>query len=125
MVSVAERIKEGMAIRNMKQVDIVEKTGINKGAVSSYISGKYEPKQANISLIANALNVSEAWLTGQNVPMEKQIGAEAVDGEMNEYLEALKNRSEMRMLFQLAKGATKSDVETAVKIIEALRRKEE
>ena len=40
------------------------------------------------------------------------------------YLEELKNRSEMRMLFSLAKGATKEDVMQAVKIIEALKKDE-
>ena len=43
------------------------------------------------------------------------------DEDLQEYLEELKNRSEMRMLFSLAKGATKEDVEKAVKIIEALK----
>ena len=46
-----------------------------------------------------------------------------MDDELNEYLEELKNREDMRMLFSLAKGATKEDVMQAVKIIEALRDK--
>lgn len=41
------------------------------------------------------------------------------DEELTEYLEELKNRPEMRMLFSLTKGATKEDVEKAVRIIEA------
>lgn len=45
------------------------------------------------------------------------------DAVLTEYLEALKTRPEIRMLFQLSKDATKEDVETAVKIIEALRSK--
>lgn len=45
------------------------------------------------------------------------------DAELTEYLEVLKTRPEMRMLFQLSKDATKEDVETAVRIIEALRNK--
>lgn len=45
------------------------------------------------------------------------------DEELTEYLEVLKTRPEMRMLFQLSKDATKEDVETAVRIIEALRNK--
>ena len=73
MATISERIKEGLSIRNMKQVDLVEKTGINKGALSSYISGKYEPKQKNIYLIANALDVNEAWLMGCDVPMDKTV----------------------------------------------------
>ena len=44
------------------------------------------------------------------------------DEELTEYLEILKNRPEVRMLFQLSKDATKEDVEKAVRIIEALRK---
>ena len=44
------------------------------------------------------------------------------DDELTEYLEILKTRPEMRMLFQLSKDATKEDVEKAVRIIEALRK---
>jgi transcriptional regulator with XRE-family HTH domain len=72
MKSISERIIEGMSIRNMKQVDIIEATGINKGSLSSYISGKYEPKQTNIYKIAKALDVNEAWLMGHDVPMERK-----------------------------------------------------
>ena len=46
------------------------------------------------------------------------------DGELTELLDMLRTRPECRMLFSLAKGATKDDVERAVAIIEALREKE-
>lgn len=71
MKTIGERIKEGLNLRNMKQADLVEKTKINKGSLSSYISGKYAPKQNNIYLIAKALNVNEAWLMGYDVSMER------------------------------------------------------
>ena len=45
----------------------------------------------------------------------------AGDAELTEYLEVLRSRPECRMLFSLAKDATKADVEKAVAIIEALR----
>lgn len=73
MTSIAERLRKGMDLRNLKQVDIIEKTGINKGALSSYLSGKYEPKQNNIHLLAKALSVNEAWLMGHDVPMERTV----------------------------------------------------
>lgn len=73
MTSIAERLRKGMDLRNLKQVDIIEKTGINKGALSSYLSGKYEPKQNNIHLLAKALSVNEAWLMGYDVPMERTV----------------------------------------------------
>lgn len=73
MATIASRIQEGMEMRNLRQVDIVERTGINKGALSSYISGRYKPKQTNIYLIAKALDVNEAWLLGLDVPPDRVL----------------------------------------------------
>ena len=72
MSTTSQRIQEGLELRGLKQADLVEKTGISKGALSSYISGRYTPKQTNIYLIAKALNVNEAWLMGADVPMERE-----------------------------------------------------
>ena len=48
-----------------------EKTGIDKSKISSYMSGRYKAKQDGIYLLAKSLNVSEAWLMGLDVPMER------------------------------------------------------
>lgn len=66
-----ERMREAMSITGKKQVDIVKATGIDKGSISNYLSGRYEPKQEAIYKIALALNVSEMWLWGYDVPMER------------------------------------------------------
>ena len=66
-----DRIKEAMEIREIKQAELVERTGIDKGQMSSYLSGKYKPKQGNLERIARALFVDEAWLMGYDVPMER------------------------------------------------------
>lgn len=71
MSTTSQRIQEGLELRGLKQADLVEKTGISKGALSSYISGRYTPKQNNIYLIAKALDVNEAWLMGADVSMER------------------------------------------------------
>ena len=71
----AQRLKKAMAIRNLRQTDLVEKTGIPKSALSQYISGKFLPKQNRLSTLAEALNVSETWLIGYDVPMEREASA--------------------------------------------------
>lgn len=76
---ISERIKKGLEIRNMKQSELVEKTGIGKSSISTYLSGDYEPKQKNIYKIAKALNVNEAWLMGHDVPMEKPHYVKVLD----------------------------------------------
>ena len=66
-----DRIREALDIREMKQAELVEKTGRDKGQMSSYLAGRYKPKQNNLHLIAEALSVDEAWLMGYDVPMER------------------------------------------------------
>ena len=73
MATIAERIRTGLDVRGMKQSELVEKTSIGKSSISTYLSGQYEPKQKNIYKIAKALSVSEAWLMGQDVPMERTL----------------------------------------------------
>ena len=70
MSIVSERLQYAMQLRNMKQVDLVRMTGIGKASICTYLSGAYEPKQANTYKLASALNVNPAWLMGQDAPME-------------------------------------------------------
>ena len=74
-----ERIAEAMMIRGVKQSDLTKMTGISKGAISSYLSGRYEPKQDGIYALAKALDVNEAWLMGYDVPMERDAVADKLD----------------------------------------------
>lgn len=69
--STPERLREAMELSGKKQVDLVRSTGIDKGSISNYLSGRYEPKQEAIYKLALALNVSEMWLWGYDVPMER------------------------------------------------------
>lgn len=82
-----------------------------------YESGTREPNLEVLEAIADTFNVDMNTLTDSKVSAD-------LSSELQEYLEELKNRSEMRMLFSLAKGATKEDVMQAVKIIEALKKDE-
>lgn len=72
MNTIANRLKQALEMRNMKQADLVNMTGIGKSSISTYLSGDYEPKQKNLYRLAKALDVNEAWLMGYDVPMERQ-----------------------------------------------------
>lgn len=67
----SERLKEAMRIRQMKQADLMRATGLAKGGISNYVTGRYEPKSDVITKLAKALNCSEMWLWGYDVPMER------------------------------------------------------
>lgn len=67
-----QRLKEALTRANMKQADLVRATGIDKGSIHHYLTGKYEPKADPINKMAIALNVNELWLWGYDVPMERE-----------------------------------------------------
>lgn len=71
MESISTRIQKAMELRGLRQADLVDRTGINKGALSSYISGRYNPKQTNIYLLARALDVNVEWLMGADVSVSR------------------------------------------------------
>lgn len=89
MKSFSNRLILAMTKKNIKQSELVKKTGINKGALSSYINGRYEPKQNNIYLLAKALDVNEAWLMGYDVPMERNVSDLFVGSELNSIFEQI------------------------------------
>lgn len=68
----AGRLRQAMTLRGIKQVELCEKAGIPKSALSQYLRGSFEPKQDRLWTLAKALGVSEAWLMGYDAPMERE-----------------------------------------------------
>ena len=78
------RLRELMASRSLKQVDVLEaakpycekyQVKLGKSDLSQYVNGITEPGQWKLAILALALNVSEGWLTGLDVPMERTAPA--------------------------------------------------
>lgn len=77
----ATRLQTLMDQRGLKQADILRlarpycekyKIKLGKSDLSQFVNGKVEPGQWKITILSLALNVSEAWLMGLDVPMERQ-----------------------------------------------------
>lgn len=67
------RLKKAMSIRNIKQVDLVNKTNLDKTLINKYLSGASNPRQRKLTILADALDVNEIWLMGYDVPMEREL----------------------------------------------------
>jgi len=82
------------------------------GTLNKILSGQTsDPKFETLKAICTALNISLADLDEYETERD----------ELTEYLDELHKRPEMKMLFKVAKKATKEDVEKAVKIIEMFK----
>lgn len=66
-----ERLREAMIEADKKQADLVRETGLNRGTISRYLSGEVEPRQDATHKLAIALNVSEMYLWGYDVPKSR------------------------------------------------------
>lgn len=70
MNELKDRLAEALEVRGILPAELSRRTGVNKGTISKYLKGEYLPKQSKIATMADALEVSPAWLMGYNVPME-------------------------------------------------------
>lgn len=91
--STSERLKQIMNERSLRQVDILEaakpfceKYGVKlaKNDLSQYVSGKVEPGQEKLTILGLALNVSETWLMGYDVPVERDETIKKDPGQKTE-----------------------------------------
>ena len=71
VATTAERLKLAIDNAKIKAADLSRMTEISKGSIHHYLAGNYEPKSSAINKMAIALNVSESWLWGYDVPMER------------------------------------------------------
>lgn len=79
----ANRLKKALDYNNMKPIDLARKTNINKSLISSYLSGVCKAKQDKLDIIARTLDVSEAWLMGYDVDMDREWFEEKEPSEIS------------------------------------------
>ena len=79
MKNISDRLREIMDARGLKQIEILELCApiceregirIRKNDISQYVSGKVTPRRDKLSVLAEALEVSEAWLMGYGTELE-------------------------------------------------------
>ena len=67
------RLAYALRIRNIKSVELHEKTDISESLISKYLSGNAIARQRKLSILSEALDVNPVWLMGYDVPMENNI----------------------------------------------------
>lgn len=118
----AERLREALTDSGMRQADLARETGLDKGALSSYLSGKYEPKQKAIGLLARALNVSEMWLWGYDVPRIRSAEQKKSD-DLVKVIAQLRKDSDFFEVVSMLAELPASEYASIKQIISALGKK--
>ena len=71
----SNRLQKALSYSNMRQVDLVEKTKLDKTLINKYLAGLMKAKQDKLTILADALNVNEVWLMGYDVPMNRDLNS--------------------------------------------------
>ena len=110
-------------LKGVKPSRAADDCKINRSNVVSWRKNGYTPRGDALSRIADYFGVTTNYLLGiENFDSEKKKALVNEDEDLTIYLQELKDRPEMKMLFDTARNATKEDIEQAVKIIEALKK---
>lgn len=69
-----DRLQKALDMNDKKPVDLVKDLNIPKSAISQYLSGNSKNMPSDrMYAICKYLNVSEAWMMGYDVPMERLV----------------------------------------------------
>lgn len=109
-----ERIQQLCEEKGVTPYRLASDTGLSRGIFSDLKTGRKRALSAeSLQRIADYFGTTVDWLLGGDP-------APAAPGqELDEYLEELRTRPELKMFFSLTKNATKEDVQAAVRIVEA------
>lgn len=83
--SLSKRLRLALCRAKITQAELSRATGIDTAAISRYLKGTYVPKSAALYKLALALDVSDMWLEGYDVPMERSQKQKEIDFKNNLY----------------------------------------
>lgn len=61
---ICQRLEAALAAAGISQAELARLSGIDRGSISLYLSGRYRPKADKLLRLAEALSVSPQWLSG-------------------------------------------------------------
>lgn len=118
-MSFAERLVLLREQKGLTQAELAKKLSISRSALSLWEISKREPDYKTLEKIASLFGVSVDYLLGHDSAPDNP------PDEVDQLVEHLHKRPELKMLFSKSKNATKEDIEKAVSYIEFLKKQSE
>lgn len=116
-----DRLVKAMEARGLRAVDLVEKTGIPKTTISYYTSGTTVPRADKLYKLAQALNVSEAWLLGYDVGMARTDDQKKND-QLVQLVARMRNDSDFFSAVSSLAELDAGQLQTVIPLLNALRK---
>jgi len=116
-MGIGEKLDALIKKRNRKIPDIARSTNIPQSTIYSIIERNNTKVDLQVlQLLCNELGVTlDYFLDNPNIKESEH------NEELEQYIDALYSRPELRMLFSMSQKATKEQIEQTVKILKALK----
>ena len=111
-------------VKGVKPSEVSRATGVATATLSSWKSGKYTPGIDKLKKIADYFDVSVEYIT-QGVKNPRHQTGYYLDDETAQAAQEIFENRELRALFDVARKASASDLQTAHDVLLALKRKED
>ena len=114
----AECLEKLMHDNGVTNYRLAKEVGCSATTVANWLAGK-DIMPSFLQKVADYFSVSTDYLlTGEE---KEKAPIDVVDEALRDYLDELRNRPEMRMLFSTTKTATKAQIEAIVKMVEEMQ----
>lgn len=119
-MDIIDRINLVLFKRGETGAELCRAIGLSNSIYSQWNTRKSKPSKKTLHKIASYFDVSlEYLLYGK----EEQKERPSENGELDEYLDMLRERPGLRALLKVHKGSTDEEIEANVRFIEELRNK--
>lgn len=119
MAEIKNRLSEALSLRSMRQVDLAERTGLTQSQINSWKRNRWQPKQEALYKMAKVLDVSELWLAGYDVPMERPVEQKKMD-DLAEIIHKLRNNNKYVDIMNYIIKLDDTQLETVELMLEGL-----
>lgn len=114
----SQRLSNLMDARGISAYRIYKDLKIPDSLIGYWKKGLRNPSSEQLLKLSEYFHVTVDYLLGN----EQKESPAVYDDEAKEYLDELRKRPEMKMLFKASKNATKEEIEQVVKMIETFKR---
>lgn len=125
---IGNRLKKLREEKRLKQSDLANKLGVSQQTISQYEKDIREPDPVMSKKIASFFDVSIDYLYGnssERSTVDKIKSILASDPELADFWDKLSNREDLQILFKHTKNMSAEEVKQIIRVIKALKYKEE
>lgn len=117
---IGQRIRAMRMSRGMSQFDLAEALHCGQSTIAMYETGKRTPDMDTVDYLADIFNVPPYAILYSESEIEDMLGSPG-DDELWQMREDMRRNPELRVLFDLQRNATASELRQMAAFIKAIR----